>query len=148
SEVTQGARRRYGCRREGRRPGRVRYGRIDLRAAGENGRQAHQRAESAQPHDPISFRRSLAARLTWRLTALVPWLCVPAFQRVCSEQRFLDENDSAGRSARREPNCDGVSTRTIGSVQHRASVGGEVRCRAETDGKGWKGWRGLKGGRG
>jgi hypothetical protein len=30
---------------------------------------------------------SLAARLAWRITAVAPWLCVPAFRLVCSEQR-------------------------------------------------------------
>ena len=31
---------------------------------------------------------SLAARLAWRRSAVAPWLCVTAFQRLCSLQRF------------------------------------------------------------
>jgi hypothetical protein len=31
---------------------------------------------------------SLAARLAWRKSAVAPWLCVTAFRRLCSLQRF------------------------------------------------------------
>ncbi len=42
-----------------------------------------------RPRPPTnSLLESLAARLAWRRSAVAPWLCVTAFRRLCSWQRF------------------------------------------------------------
>ncbi len=78
-----------------------------------------------RPRPPTnSLPESLAARLAWRRSAVAPWLCVTAFRRLCSWQRFAfsrvhgsargpverqpTHRDSAGR-ARSSRKCKCVS---------------------------------------
>lgn len=49
-----------------------------------SGRSLRETKEAADKLVP----ESLAARLAWRSSAVAPWLCVTAFRRLCSWQRF------------------------------------------------------------